>query len=78
MPDKHLSSQFDSDLNGLCSKLLEMGGLVEQQISDAMRAFSEMSLSLCDKVIQNEKLVNDYDPDLTYFSYYYCYVHHDL
>ena len=61
MPDKHLSSQFDSDLNGLCSKLLEMGGLVEQQISDAMRAFSEMSLSLCDKVIQNEKLVNDYE-----------------
>ncbi|WP_128112441.1 phosphate signaling complex protein PhoU [Polynucleobacter necessarius] len=61
MPDKHLSSQFDTDLNGLCSKLLEMGGLVESQISNAMRAFSEMNLELCNQVIQSEKLVNDYE-----------------
>lgn len=61
MPDKHLSSQFDSDLNGLCSKLLEMGGLVEQQISIAMRAFTEMNIALCNEVIQNEKSVNDYE-----------------
>ena len=39
MPDKHLSSQFDADLNSLSSRLLEMGGLVESQISTAMRAF---------------------------------------
>ena len=26
MPDKHLSSQFDADLNSLSSRLLEMGG----------------------------------------------------
>lgn len=61
MPDKHLSSQFDVDLNGLCSKLLEMGGLVELQISSAMRAFAEMNLELCNQVIQSEKLVNDFE-----------------
>ena len=61
MPDKHLSSQFDVDLNGLCSKLLEMGGLVEQQISNAMRAFTEMNVNLCNQVIENEKTVNDYE-----------------
>ena len=32
MPDKHLSSQFDADLNSLSSRLLEMGVLVESQI----------------------------------------------
>lgn len=61
MPDKHLSSQFDVDLNGLCSKLLEMGGLVEQQISNAMRAFADMDIQICNQVIANEKLVNDYE-----------------
>jgi phosphate transport system protein len=61
MPDKHLSSQFDVDLNGLCSKLLEMGGLVEQQISVAMRAFTEMDINLCTEVIQREKTVNDFE-----------------
>ncbi len=61
MPDKHLSTQFDTDLNGLCSKLLEMGGLVELQISNAMKAFSEMNLDLCNQVIQSEKLVNDFE-----------------
>lgn len=58
MQDKHLSSQFDEDLNSLCAKLLQMGGLVEQQIEIAMRAFSEMNLDLCNQVIESEKTVN--------------------
>lgn len=58
MPDKHLSSQFDADLNALCSNLLEMGGLVETQILDATRAFSEMNIELCATVIEREKAIN--------------------
>ncbi|MCE7527053.1 MULTISPECIES: phosphate signaling complex protein PhoU [unclassified Polynucleobacter] len=61
MPDKHLSSQFDSDLNSLCSKLLEMGGMVESQTSTAMRAFTEMDLEICNQVIEREKAVNDFE-----------------
>lgn len=61
MPDKHLSSQSDSDLNSLCSKLLEMGGMVESQTSTAMRAFSEMDLDICNQVIEREKAVNDFE-----------------
>ena len=59
MSDKHLSSQFDADLNSLSSRLLEMGGLVESQISTAMRAFTQMDIDTCNIVIENEKLVND-------------------
>jgi phosphate transport system protein len=59
MPDKHLSSQFDADLNSLSSRLLEMGGLVESQIATAMRAFTQMDIDTCNVVIENEKLVND-------------------
>lgn len=58
MPDKHLSSQFDTDLNALCSSLLEMGGMVEAQIMDATRAFSEMNIELCKEVIDREKAIN--------------------
>lgn len=58
MADKHLSSQYDSDLKALCSNLLEMGGMVESQILDATRAFSEMNVDLCETVIDREKLIN--------------------
>lgn len=58
MQDKHLSSQFDNDLNELCKQLLEMGGLVEQQVSAAMRAFTQMDESICAEIITREKLVN--------------------
>jgi len=58
MADKHLSSQFDTDLNALCSSLLEMGGMVEAQIMDATRAFSEMNIELCKEVIDREKTIN--------------------
>jgi len=64
MPDKHLSSQFDSDLNSLCSKLLEMGGMVESQIANAMHAFTEMDLESCNQVIEREKTVNDFEIDV--------------
>ncbi len=61
MSDKHLSSQFDADLNSLCSTLLEMGGLVESQISTAMRGFEQMDIDTCNLVIDREKKVNDYE-----------------
>ena len=61
MSDKHLSSQFDADLNSLCSSLLEMGGLVESQVTTAMRGFEQMDIELCNLVIEREKNVNDYE-----------------
>jgi phosphate transport system protein len=64
MQDKHLSSQFDEDLNSLCAKLLQMGGLVEQQIEIAMRAFSQMNLDLCNQVIEREKTVNSLEVEI--------------
>jgi phosphate transport system protein len=61
MPDKHLSSQFDNDLNALCGSLLEMGGLVESQVSMAMKAFSQLDGDLADQVMVREIEVNDFE-----------------
>ena len=36
MSDKHLSTQFDSELNRISSRVMELGGLVERQISQAV------------------------------------------
>ena len=35
MSEKHLSSQFDTDLTSISTKVLQMGGLVEAQIARA-------------------------------------------
>lgn len=64
MTDKHLSSQFDAELKGLCSSLLEMGGMVETQILDATRAFSEMDVELCKVVIDREKTINSMEIEI--------------
>lgn len=64
MPDKHLSSQFDNDLNSVCSKLLEMGGVVESQVATAMRAFANLDGDLADQVMAREREVNDFEIEI--------------
>ncbi|KAB0644151.1 phosphate signaling complex protein PhoU [Burkholderia latens] len=58
MSDKHLSSQFDADLNAVSSKVLEMGGLVESQIVGAMHALNEFDRETAEKVITAEETLN--------------------
>jgi phosphate transport system protein len=58
MSDKHLSTQFDSDLNAVSSRLMEMGGLVESQMRLAIEALSTFSIEASDRVIAVEEKVN--------------------
>ena len=41
MEREHYSKQFDTELNEIRQKLLEMGGKVEMMIADAMKALVE-------------------------------------
>lgn len=69
MSDKHLSTQFDSELNGVSSKVMEMGGLVEEQIRLAIQSLSAFSVDLANQVTSSESRVNmmeiDIDRDLS-------------
>lgn len=69
MPDKHLSTQFDSELNGVSSKVMEMGGLVEEQIRLAIQSLSMFSVDAANQVTVAETRVNameiDIDRDLS-------------
>ncbi|MGV7240262.1 phosphate signaling complex protein PhoU [Caballeronia sp. M23-90] len=64
MTDKHLSSQFDADLNQVSSKLLAMGGLVESQIDCAMRALNDFDLDLVDRIMEDERRLNTMEVDI--------------
>lgn len=58
MADKHLSTQFDSELSTVSTRVMEMGGLVESQIRTAVQALSQFSAEAADQVTQTEPRVN--------------------
>jgi phosphate transport system protein len=58
MPEKHLSTQFDSELNTVSSRVMEMGGLVEAQIQQAIYALYQFNSRAAEQVIETEKRVN--------------------
>ncbi len=58
MSDKHLSSQFDAELNSISTHVLEMGGLVESQLHQAVYALVNMSLESANQVLENENRIN--------------------
>ncbi|MEO6973867.1 MAG: phosphate signaling complex protein PhoU [Rhodoferax sp.] len=58
MTSKHLSTQFDSELNGVSSRVMEMGGLAESQIHQAIYALSQFSAEAAQQVIELEPRVN--------------------
>ncbi|SAL35652.1 phosphate uptake regulator PhoU [Caballeronia terrestris] len=64
MSDKHLSSQFDADLNAVSSKVLEMGGLVESQIIHAMQALNTFDIAVADQVIAAEVRLNTMEVEI--------------
>jgi phosphate transport system protein len=58
MADKHLSTQFDSELNALSSRVMEMGGLVEAQIRHAIQALGQFDPEVARHVVETETQVN--------------------
>ncbi len=66
MTEKHLSSQFDSELNSVSTRVMELGGLVESQIQQAIYALSHFSLEAVSRVDELEKRVNRLEVDIDY------------
>ena len=55
---QHISKQFDNELEDIRERVLFMGGLVEQQLINAMKALMETKIELAEGVIENELRVN--------------------
>ena len=58
MSDKHLSTQFDTELSAISNRVLEMGGLVESQVIQAVQALTNFSMDQAVQVLQDEVRVN--------------------
>lgn len=54
----HTSKQFDADLENIRTKVLQMGGLVEQQVERAMEGLTSGEMFAIDQVILNDHKVN--------------------
>ena len=57
MPE-HTSKQFDQELEAVRARVLQMGGLVEEQIVNAVEALSSGDIELANKVTANDHRVN--------------------
>ncbi|MDN5251954.1 phosphate signaling complex protein PhoU [Betaproteobacteria bacterium LSUCC0117] len=64
MSGKHISSQFDSELNAISTRVMEMGGVVELQLRTAISALSEMDIDAANNVIELEAEVNNFELEL--------------
>ncbi|MFM2067056.1 MAG: hypothetical protein RLZZ584_1965 [Pseudomonadota bacterium] len=64
MSDKHLSSQFDSELGAISTRVLEMGGLVESQVARAVAALTRLDGDGADEVIRAEERVNTMEVEI--------------
>lgn len=58
---QHISRQFDNELENVRGKVLEMGGLVEQQLSNSLKALIDGDINLAEDVIETEIKVNTYE-----------------
>lgn len=64
MAGQHSSKQYDQDLEWIRSKVLLMGGLVEDQFRDAMISLENSDDVLADKVIKGDEKVNRQEVEL--------------
>ncbi len=61
---RHISEQYDAELETVRRRLMEMGGLVEQQLRDAMRALAERDSELARQVTTGDLEVNRFEVTL--------------
>lgn len=64
MSDKHLSTQFDAELSGISTRVLEMGGMVESQVAQAIYALVNFSGETATQILEQELRVNQMEVEI--------------
>lgn len=55
---EHTVKQYDEELDGIRTRVLQMGGFVERQVVQAMEGLLEGDLGMIDRVIESDHQVN--------------------
>jgi phosphate transport system protein len=61
---RHILTQFDEELQDVRNAVLSMGGEVEKQLSDAIRAIEDNDHELAERVLRNDTKINDLEMDI--------------
>ena len=61
---EHISKQFDAELEAVRTRVLQMGGLVEEQIVKAIDALGTGDMASIDRVIEDDHRVNSMEVEL--------------
>ena len=64
MASEHIYKQYDADLQSIRAKVLEMGTIVEEQLSEAVQSLVDADTKLAEKVIRRDEEVNDLEIDI--------------
>ncbi len=56
--NKHISGQFNAELEDIRNRVLAMGGLVERQLEQSLDALSTLDAELAQKIIDGDHKVN--------------------
>lgn len=56
--NKHISGQFNAELEHIRTEVMTMGGMVEKQLTDAITAMHNQDAELANKVIEGDHKVN--------------------
>jgi phosphate transport system protein len=62
--NEHIAKQFDTDLANIRTRVLQMGGLVEQQVVRAMAALEAGDIGLAEQVVETDHQVNRHEVEL--------------
>lgn len=61
---QHISHLFDEEMENIRAKVLTMGGLVEQQLDQAVKSYMNCDQEIAEKVLQQDDLVNSLEMEI--------------
>lgn len=59
--NRHISAQFNHELESVRNQVMQMGGLIEQQLADVLTAMADNNIELAQKVIIKDREVNQFE-----------------
>jgi phosphate transport system protein len=68
MDSEHIVKAYDEELRHLNSTIMEMGGIAEQQIANAMQAVAKRDTNLAARVVEDDDRVDELEHEVASFS----------